>query len=449
MEGIKAPIFSFSILTFIYFLAVSSICTLASSQTDTLSRNEKIGIGQTLVSSNKVFQLGFFTPGNSQNRYFGIFSEDYTVWVADRENPLSANSATLTIQDDGNLAVITGGGYIFWSTDVSIASNTTTAVLLDTGNLVLKEGNPRDSGRYIWQSFDHPTHALLPGMKVGINLRTKQTQTLKSWKNDNDPTPGNFEFGIDVDGLKQFFIYRRSIPHVRAVFWNGSAYDDTSRWFGHSFEFNYSVADSETEVYFTISHSSSAIHMLVMTPEGFLSYVKNQSSYISTRGWIGESDVCSVPGGCGEYSTCNVNNRPVCKCLPGFEKDEYNKCIRKTGVKCSGDDGLLVLKRVEMSEPPTYYTATEDEGECRERCLSSRCDCKAYAFFSNQRMFFNNKSRCTIWEDELKVIHEEEHTQEELVVGIPVAASDLIAGTLSSTFMLLNYNCHSFGLNVG
>ncbi|KAJ8617852.1 hypothetical protein MRB53_014038 [Persea americana] len=261
-------------------------------------------------------------------------------------------------------------------------------------------------------------------MKVGINLRTKQTQVLKSWKTRDDPVPGNLEFGIDVDGLKQFFIYRRSIPHVRAVFWNGSAYDDTSRWFWGSIEVNYSVADSETEVYFTISHSSFAIHTLVMTPEGFLAelrYVRgNESSTLEIISGIGELyEECSYPGGCGEYSTCNVNSRPVCKCLPGFEKAGI-VCMRKTALKCGREDGVLVLKRVEMSEPGTFYGA-QDEGECRERCLSSSCDCRAYAF--------TNESRCAIWEDDLKDIREEEHTQEESavqdIVKIPVAASDL------------------------
>ncbi|XXG59406.1 hypothetical protein AAC387_Pa04g1499 [Persea americana] len=109
---------------------------LASSQIDTLSRNETIGIGQMLVSANKAFRLGFFRPRNSRNFYFGIWIfqalQDYTVWVANRENPVKGDSATLTIQDDGNFAVISKRGYIFWSTNVSIASNTTTAVLLDT-----------------------------------------------------------------------------------------------------------------------------------------------------------------------------------------------------------------------------------------------------------------------------------------------------------------------------
>lgn len=45
------------------------------------------------------------------------------------------------------------------------------AVLLDNGNFVLGE---MSSGRQLWQSFDRPSHVLLPGMKLGVNRETGQ-----------------------------------------------------------------------------------------------------------------------------------------------------------------------------------------------------------------------------------------------------------------------------------
>ena len=422
MEGSKSPNFSSYIHTFFFSVFIYCICMPASSQTDTLSRAETLGGGRTLVSANNMFKLGFFRPGTSQESYLGIWMMDdkfHSVWVANRENPLpdsSSDSATLTIQEDGNLAVIDGLGKIFWSTNVSIASNTTMAQLLGYGNLVLKEGNSSDSGRYIWQIFHHPTHALLPGMTVGIDLTTKQTQMLKSWKNSDDPAPGNFEFGLDEGELKQFFIYRRSIPNRRAVFWNGSAYDDTSRWgFGWN-AVNYSVIDSKTELYFTF-HSPSATAMVVMTPEGYLDYIEAGANSLQTTNWIGERDLCSVSQGCSAYSICNVNRRPVCMCLPGFETIESG-CKRKTDLHCGRDEGVLVLKGVEM---PAFngYARLKDEEKCRKYCFSGGCDCKGFAFI--------NESKCGIQDDDLRDIREEEHGRLELVhnISIPVLASDL------------------------
>lgn len=352
-----------------------------------------------------------------------------SVWVANRENPLDPDiSATLIIQDDGNLAVADEAGKIFWSTNVRKPSKTRTiAVLQDTGNLVLK-GKRKNSSHFgsdiaLWQSFDHPTHLLLPGMKVGIDLRTKQTKMLKSWKNGNDPAPGNFEFGIDEEGgSKQFFIYRRSIPYRRAVFWNGSGYDDTSRsvlGMGSPY-INYSITERETEVYFTF-HSPSVTDRLQMSASGYVVYTRDRGHGLSAESynWIGETDGCPIfdSGKCGKYSICNMNSRPMCKCLPGFERAGY-ECMRKTVLKCGREDGVLGLKGVELSGYNS--TVTEDEAKCRESCLSSRCECKGYAFMSNS-------SECRLWLDDLKEIREEELAREELVanISIPVAASDL------------------------
>ena len=48
--------------------------------------------------------------------------------------------------------------------------NTSIVTLLDIGNLVVREVNSDGSIRSsLWESFDHPTDTLLPGMKLGVN----------------------------------------------------------------------------------------------------------------------------------------------------------------------------------------------------------------------------------------------------------------------------------------
>lgn len=63
------------------------------------------------------------------------------------------------------------------------------AQLLDSGNLVLKDqnnGTSRES--YQWQSFDHPSDTLLPGMKLGWDLNSGQERYLTSWRTTKDPS---------------------------------------------------------------------------------------------------------------------------------------------------------------------------------------------------------------------------------------------------------------------
>ncbi|XP_014632223.1 S-locus-specific glycoprotein BS29-2-like [Glycine max] len=64
-------------------------------------------------------------------------------------------------------------------------------VLLDSGNLVIKIKGQADPEAYLWQSFDNSSDTLLPGMKLGSNLRTGLNRRYTSWKSPDDPSPGD------------------------------------------------------------------------------------------------------------------------------------------------------------------------------------------------------------------------------------------------------------------
>ncbi|KAJ0053304.1 hypothetical protein Pint_02130 [Pistacia integerrima] len=98
-----------------------------------------------------------------------------------------------------------------WSTNItSTTTSSLEAILLDEGNLVLRElsGNSSTS---LWESFDHPAHTWIPGMKMRLDKRTKVSQRLISWKNVEDPAPGLFSLELDPNGSNSYFIL-----------WNGS-----------------------------------------------------------------------------------------------------------------------------------------------------------------------------------------------------------------------------------
>lgn len=58
-----------------------------------ITKESPFSIGQTLSSSNGVYELGFFSLNNSQNQYLGIWFKSIipqvVVWVANREKPVT------------------------------------------------------------------------------------------------------------------------------------------------------------------------------------------------------------------------------------------------------------------------------------------------------------------------------------------------------------------------
>ncbi|KAA8515416.1 hypothetical protein F0562_018973 [Nyssa sinensis] len=127
--------------------------------------HRKQKLGQTLISAGQIFELGFFSPGNSSKQYVGIWYKNISVskvWVANRENPLTVMgpASCLTIGSNGNLKLVDGKQNTVWSTNVSVQSNNSIAVLSDNG------------------------------MKIGLNTKTGEKLFLSSWQTQDDPLTG-------------------------------------------------------------------------------------------------------------------------------------------------------------------------------------------------------------------------------------------------------------------
>ncbi|KAG9452004.1 hypothetical protein H6P81_004908 [Aristolochia fimbriata] len=151
--------------------------------------------------------LASSNQGIPQTLMWGYGTTRFLVWVADREAPITdAISSVITVNSDGNLVVLEKNSNVILLSSVSIQKKNTSAVLLESGNLVLRD----EEERILWQSFDHPTDSYLGGWEFKINLTSGQTQNLVSWKDENDPSPGEFSFGLDPDWPFQT-VLKRSI----------------------------------------------------------------------------------------------------------------------------------------------------------------------------------------------------------------------------------------------
>ncbi|XP_028113531.1 G-type lectin S-receptor-like serine/threonine-protein kinase At4g27290 [Camellia sinensis] len=136
---------------------------------DMLNQYQPINDSGALVSARGDFKLGFFSTNNSMSRYLGIWCNNIPVqtivWVANRDRPLNDSSGGLKIGEDGNLILLGSGGIVAWSTSIqNLSSKPTAALLLDSGNLVLRSENGGNTESYIWQSFDHPSDTLIAGV---------------------------------------------------------------------------------------------------------------------------------------------------------------------------------------------------------------------------------------------------------------------------------------------
>ncbi|KAL4629236.1 hypothetical protein ACB092_05G294200, partial [Castanea dentata] len=351
-----------------------------------------------MISNGSVFKLGFFSSVNSTNRYLGIWYTNISaftfVWVANRQKPLNDSSGVLTISEDGNLVVLNGQKEILWSSNVNNSFANSSAQLLDLGNLVLKENT---TGTILWESFNHPSHTLLPEMKLSTNKRTGEKVQLTSWKSPSDPSIGSFTGGIYRKSLTQAFIWKDGRPYFRSGPWDGHQFIGSQKY--PPFHDMVSIVQNQDGTTYLVSSFLFHSSHFVLTTQG-----NTEGRYWDSEKedwkavWKAINSVCDVYGTCGAFGSCNSMSSPICSCLEGFKPkktEEWNRqnwtsgCVRRTPLQCgrlntSGESGKMdaFLKLTMMKVPDFEEWSAAQEDECRQQCLQN-CSCIAYAFDSS------------------------------------------------------------------
>jgi hypothetical protein len=121
-----------------------------SHAVDTITQSQSISDGgRSLVSKYGSFELGFFSPGSSSNRYLGIWYKNIplrtVVWVANRRHPIKDLSGVLMVNGSGNLLLLDQNRTVVWSANSTKKARNPIAQLLESGNLVLTDDQKEEN----------------------------------------------------------------------------------------------------------------------------------------------------------------------------------------------------------------------------------------------------------------------------------------------------------------
>ncbi|GMP95262.1 hypothetical protein CsSME_00044373 [Camellia sinensis var. sinensis] len=322
-EGVCTnPIF-FVIFTFSFtFFFIGGLDSSLVSGITTIRPGEGISFADSLVSQGGNFTLGFFTVKQTKYSYLGIWyikdSQLWRVWVANPNNPLN-DSGVLTIDSSTRILKITSRGRTVLNISDQVAANNVTATLQDSGNFVLTDHENGD--RILWESFDHPTDTLLPGMKLGFSIATgqKKNWSLTSWLSDYFPTSGAFTMNWEPSKESgQLVIYRRG-----ERYWTSGLLRNQSQTFesipalsGPPIRYCYilNYISNNDEKYFTFSGLNGSLLMWMLTPNGMIHHGANSLA-------IGPVDFCY-----------------------GYHQSDYG-CVVTKLPECRSSDDKFVQKR--------------------------------------------------------------------------------------------------------
>ncbi|KAI7752472.1 hypothetical protein M8C21_012569 [Ambrosia artemisiifolia] len=429
-EQLRSPPLTF-FLSILLLLYSSTPYTSAIIIISTITPNQTIKDGDTIVSPQQTFELGFFSPNNSTNRYVGIWykkiSTGTVIWVANRNTPLTNFSGELSLTTQGNIIIRTvAGGDVIWSSNNTSALKNPVGQLLDTGNLIVME-ETGDRENPTWQSFDFPTDTFLPGMKFGKDLVTGREIHFTSWKTDVDPSSGGYSVWIDTHGYPQMIVKEGMDIRFRAGPWNGDRFSGEPNLRPNSvYRFGFSLSEREMYYYFDLPDASVTTRVVIRPTGSFerLLWIENR------REWLlyltPQNDNCDRYKLCGSFGSCNINNSPACGCLKGFEPtspDQWNVadwsqgCRRSTPLECGADEGFRMYSGVKLPDTQgSWFNQTMTLDEC-ERFCKRNCSCTAYT----TQNITGGGSGCLVWFGDLMDIRTFAENGQDLYIRMPAS----------------------------
>nr|ABG29323.1 Receptor protein kinase, putative [Solanum bulbocastanum] len=319
-----------------------------------------------IINLLSVAAITSLKPGDELNHSQVLDSEgdpqDKKLWIANPNTPLLNNSGLLTIDTTGTLKITSGGKTVVNITP-PLLTRSSIARLQGSGNLVLQD---ETQNRTLWQSFDHPTNTLFPGMKLGYNLTTKQNWTLTSWLSSYIPASGAFTLSLEsIQDAFQLVIRRRG-----EVYWISGA------WRNQSFPLLTALHDSSNRYQYNLN--------LVSEKDGvFFQFDAPDGSFPSL-----ELNFNGAIVGGGEDSRVYALYNEFCygyESQDGCVSNQLPEC-RKDGDKFEQKSGDFIDRSKNSN---SYDNASTSLGDCMKRCWE-HCSCVGFTTTSNG-------TGCIIW----------------------------------------------------
>ncbi|XP_047947453.1 G-type lectin S-receptor-like serine/threonine-protein kinase At4g27290 isoform X4 [Salvia hispanica] len=403
--------------------------------TDGMKASQSLRDGETLVSNGGNFELGFFSPGRSKDRYLGIWYKNIpvrtVVWVANRESPIKDSSGLLVINNTSSLVLSNGSNSVVWSTSSARVAQDPFLQLLDLGNLVVRDTKDESADNYLWQSFDYPSDTMMPGMKLGWDLRTRLNRRITAWKSSDDPAPGEFSSGVELDAYPQLVMYRGTREFYRGGPWNGLRFSGAlSMKKNPVYEFKF-VSNKE-EVYYTFQLLNKSVITRLVVNETAMA--RQRYVWVETEmSWKLYSsvprDYCDTYSLCGANGLCVISDSPACQCLEGFKPkvdsswksmDWSQGCIREEPLDCARKHDFIRISGVKLPDTThTWVNESMDLKKCKETCLKN-CSCMAY---SNSDIS-GRGSGCVLWFEDLIDIRKLSDGGQDIHMRVPSSKQD-------------------------
>ncbi|CAM8989113.1 unnamed protein product [Rhodiola kirilowii] len=380
---------------------LSTTWTNHVSDPNTATFNDGSTVRQILLGGtfDLKYACGFFCNGSCEKYLFAIFIVQtdsggsifmpgigfpQVVWSPNRNHPVSLNS-TLQLTSDGDLVLKDVDGAISWSTNTS-GKSVVGLNMTEIGNLVLFNSK----NETVWQSFDHPSDALVPGQKLiaGQHLTSSVSET--NW------TQSVFSLSVSSKGLFAFIeadppqtYYGRTITGISSYikYVNGGSY---IMFVNGSF----SLIPQRPNPRRGLDNSgSSSVHYMKLEADGHLRMYEWGKG--TNGGWGSMADLltgydvrdCSYPMVCGPYGICS-NGKCACPVANNGSRffDLINNwqpalgCRETSTLSCGASQ---YHEFVELTDT-TYFTFVSDIENtdmetCKEACLKN-CSCKASLF---------------------------------------------------------------------
>ncbi|KAJ9179983.1 hypothetical protein P3X46_008292 [Hevea brasiliensis] len=327
-----------------------SLNCISYAETDTLEQGWLLQDWEHLISASGVIRLGFFNP-----------NQTYSVELGPSEDPVPDSCGALTIDGDGKLKITYQGGLpIFINPDMA-AKN--------LGNIVIRQVNSSGiAGTILWQSFDYPHNMLLPGMKLGMNLKTGHNWSLTSWLSEKVPDPGAFKLGLDPSGANE----------LSSGVWQNGSFQSAPRLTRRNDAYNFRFVANKDEKYFLYSKKTKSV---LFTIDGRIGY--------ETTG------------------PCKHNS-----------KNPIAVCLTERPTKCRNGSGVFMPKRglINYNWYTWYYDSDVNSAisDYHAKCWKN-CTCIAYKSISDDGTGckFWSKGSKFILDDNLNFIYLLKHENSE------------------------------------